>query len=121
MLFPKPESPLAAKNTTLLFVKYLSHLRSWLTSASPKLMLTTPPPFCATNLAASLIAAQVGSVAHPVWHSTDSTRKSLACGAIACDHSMSSASSTIQPLYTGGLVFPGQVTVKLACGIPNRV
>ncbi len=35
-------------------------------------------------------------VAQVVWHRTDSTRKSLACGAIACDHSMSKASSTIQ-------------------------
>src|SRR5208282_2474817 len=97
MLTPIPESPEAAKKTTPGWVKYLSHFVSFLTSGSPQLMLTTPPPFSATSFAPSVTASQNGSVAHPPeLQSTDSTRKSLACGAMEWAHSMSKDSSTSQ-------------------------
>src|SRR5579885_964567 len=94
MLTPMPESPLAAKKTTPGCVMYWSKVLSCEISASPKLILTTPPPFCATNCAAYCTACQLGSVLHcGVVHNVDTTRNSLACGAMACDHLISSASS----------------------------
>src|SRR5580658_10781820 len=113
MLTPMPESPDAAKYTTPGVVKNLSQLVSCATSGSPQLMLTTPPPFSATNFAASSTAAHVGSV----FCNLDTTRKSLACGAMACAHSMSNASSVSHPEYTGGFA-PGHVTVRSAAGMP---
>src|SRR6267143_2085723 len=115
MLTPIPESPLAAKYTTPGLVKYASQLISWATSGSRQLILTTPPPALATRFAASLTAAQVGSVLTCL----DSTRKILAFGAMAWAHSISNASSTNQFEYTGGFVVPGHLTVRLASGMPK--
>ena len=75
MLTPIPESPEAAKKTTSFLLKSLSSLVSVLHSASPQLMLTTPPPASLTSLAASVTASQNGSVAHvPTLHSFDTTK-----------------------------------------------
>src|SRR5580698_3338586 len=119
MLTPRPPSPAAAKYTTCLFLKSLSCVLSVLHSASPQLMLTTPPPASLTSLVASDTASQKGSVAQvPTLQSFDTTRYSLACGAMACAHSMSSPSSTSQSDSISGCFFPGQTWVKSACGIP---
>src|SRR6202167_3695 len=116
MLTPRPPSPLAAKYTTFLLLKSLSCVLSVLHSGSPQLMLTTPPPAAFTSLVASDTAAHVGSVAHvPTLQSFDTTRYSLACGAMACAHSMSRPSLTSQSDSTSRCFMPGQTWVKSAC------
>src|SRR5277367_1042504 len=90
-----PLSPEAARKVTPVETKWLSRLRSVESSADVQLIETTDAPLRTAKSTPASKSLRLFEGA--------STRRILACGAMACAHSISSEISTAQFAFAAGL------------------